>query len=421
MSILENIILGRGPQKNIFIDYKTERKKIQEILLKFGMKVALDTPIGHLSVGERQKIEIIKSLYLGAKILILDEPTAVLTPQESIELFSIITNLKKDKKSIIFISHKLKEVISVGDRITVMRKGKVVSQFIKGEVNETQIAQAMIGKQTVQPFYGAHKRKPGRTVLTVKNLWFFNDEGIPKIRNLSLELKEGEILGIGGVEGNGQSELTNLLLGTIPPIAGAIYFNDRDITKMSIRERRDLGIGNIPEDRMTEGLAIEADLEENIICGAEGKPSISHSMVLLDKKISSYSQNLIHEFDIRGVSPSLPIKSLSGGNLQKIVLAREISRGPKVLISSQATRGLDIGATNFVRNQLMIQKQNGVGIIMVTADLDELISLSDRIIIMYEGKCNGEITNVSTITEAQIGLMMGGINDSNGELKHGNQ
>jgi simple sugar transport system ATP-binding protein len=412
MSILENIILGRGPQKKVFIDYKTESVKIKELLYKFGMKTPLGTPIGLLSVGERQKIEIIKSLYLGARLLILDEPTAVLTPQETDGLFTIIQNLKKENKSIIFISHKLKEVVAIGDRITVMRKGQIVALFKKGEVNETDIAEAMIGKQNLKQIGGLKNSNIGRTVLEVKNMWYFNDEGIPKLKNFSIEVKQGEILGIGGVEGNGQTELTNLLIGTLQPVNGSIILDGNDITSTSIRKRRDLGMGYIPEDRMTEGLALDADIEDNLICGAENKHPFNHYMILLKGEITSYAHQLINKFDIRGVNKGQPIKSLSGGNLQKIVLARELSRSPKILIASQVTRGLDIGATIFVHNHLIEQKSNGIGIIMVSADLDELISLSDRIIIMYEGASNGEITDVSRITEAQIGLMMGGISHS---------
>lgn len=421
MSILENIILGRGPQKKLFIDYKTESGKIRETLLKFGMKTSLETPIGSLSVGERQKIEIIKSLYLGAKLLILDEPTAVLTPQETDELFSIIQNLKEEHKSIIFISHKLKEVIAIADKITVMRKGKVVARFNKGDVNENDIAQAMIDKQDIQQISNLQESKIGKTILEVQNMWFFNDEGIPKLKNFSLDVKQGEILGIGGVEGNGQTELTNLLIGTLQPVSGRIILNGSDITSNSIRERRDLGIGYIPDDRMTEGLALEATIEDNLICGAEYQQFFNHCMVLKNKEITSYTQQLIEKFDIRGVSTGNPIKSLSGGNLQKAVLARELSRSPKILIASQVTRGLDIGATTFVRKHLIKQKRNGIGIILVSADLEELISLSDRIIVMYEGTCTGEITEVSQVTEAQIGLMMGGIKYSGGALNNANR
>ena len=418
MSILENIILGKGPQKRVFIDYKEERKKIRELLLKFRMKTPLDKPIGQLSVGERQKIEIIKSLYLGAKVLILDEPTAVLTPQETDELFSTIQSLTREKKSIIFISHKLKEVLKLGDRITVMRKGEVVAQFNRGDVDETKIAQAMIGKQKIEKLHSRQSTKKGKKILSVQNLWFFDNDGIPKVKGFSMDLFQGEILGIGGVEGNGQTELTNLLIGTLKPALGTININGKNISQYSIRERRNFGIAYIPEDRMTEGLALDAKIEENIICGAEYKPIFSRNMVLMSKQINDYTQELVNKFDIRGVNTEQPIKSLSGGNLQKAVLARELSRSPKIMIASQVTRGLDIGATTFVRNQLIEQKRNDIGIILITADLDELISLSDRIIIMYEGVCSGEITDVSKVTETQIGLLMGGIKHSDGVNKN---
>lgn len=422
MTILENIILGHAPRKANFIDYKTARKTIKELLQRLGMTVSPDVLISTLSVGERQKIEIIKALYYGAKILILDEPTAVLTPQESNELFLILEELKKENKSIIYISHKLKEVITVADRITVMRKGRVVSRFKKGEVKEVDIARAMIGKQDVQIVQNTKDSVIGQAVLQASGLWYFNQEGLPKLRNFSFEVRQGEILGIGGVEGNGQSELISLLMGTLMPSSGKIVLQGIDITCSNIRTKRDLGLGYIPEDRMTVGLALEAKVDENLICGAETRPPFSRYAFLLKKPIEAYMQKMVDDFDIRGITKEKPVKSLSGGNMQKIVLAREIGRTPKVLIASQPTRGLDIGAINFVRNHLLEQRKNGTAVILVSADLEELMTLSDRLIIMYEGECSGEITDVTSVTEEDIGLLMGGITKAQSEvLPHADQ
>lgn len=410
MTITENIILGHAPIKGVFIDYKAARKKVSELLNRFGMKISPDALIKNLCVGEKQKIEIIKALYFGANILILDEPTAVLTPQESNELFEIIKELKKDGKSIVFISHKLREVITVADKISVMQKGRMVAHFSRGEANENDIAKAMIGKQDFKLIKNPHNVEIGKEICKVKNLWYFNDDGVAKLRDFSCDVKAGEILGIGGVEGNGQTELINALIGMINPSGGEIYLDGVNITDLSIKERRDLGIGYISEDRMTTGLAIDANMDENVVCGMEDSPEYSSFGFLNKRAIDRKCEQLIDDFDIRGISKKNPVKQLSGGNMQKIVLAREISRNPKFLITAQPTRGLDIGAINFVRNHLLEQKKRGTAILLVSADLEELMSLSDRMIIMYEGRSSGEVTDIKSITEEEIGLMMGGIN-----------
>uniref|UniRef100_UPI003AEF4C32 ABC transporter ATP-binding protein n=3 Tax=Oscillospiraceae TaxID=216572 RepID=UPI003AEF4C32 len=267
MSITENIILGHAPTRADFIDYRAAKEKIRGLLARFGMqKISPDTPIGNLCVGERQKIEIIKALYLGARVLILDEPTAVLTPQESDELFSVIDELKKDGTSIVFISHKLREVIRVADRITVMRKGRVVAHFKRGEASETDVARAMIGKQDVQLIQNSERGEVGEPVCVCKNLWYIDGNGIPRIRDLTFAVRRGEILGVGGVEGNGQTELINLLIGMFRLSGGSILLDGEDVTRLPIRQRRAKGVGYISEDRMTTGLALQANADENLIC-----------------------------------------------------------------------------------------------------------------------------------------------------------
>ena len=410
MSITENIILGHAPTRADFIDYRAAKEKIRGLLARFGMqKISPDTPIGNLCVGERQKIEIIKALYLGARVLILDEPTAVLTPQESDELFSVIDELKKDGTSIVFISHKLREVIRVADRITVMRKGRVVAHFKRGEASETDVARAMIGKQDVQLIQNSEP------VCVCKNLWYIDGSGIPRIRDLTFAVRRGEILGVGGVEGNGQTELINLLIGMFRLSGGSILLDGEDVTRLPIRQRRAKGVGYISEDRMTTGLALQANADENLICGVAGQPPFSRRGILRGRAIAENTAEMVRKFDIRGLTQDKPVRSLSGGNMQKIVLAREISRNPKLLIAAQPTRGLDIGAINFVREHLLEQKRRGTAILLVSADLEELMSLSDRMIILYEGRCSGEVTDIPSATEAEIGLMMGGITSSERE------
>ena len=344
-------------------------------------------------------------------MLILDEPTAVLTPQETTELFRIIEELKGEGKSIIFISHKLREVVQVGDRITVIRAGQVVAQMARG-VQENDIARAMIHRQDTELIKNDRTGEIGECVCKAEHLWYFDDLSVPRLKDFSMEVHAGEILGIGGVEGNGQTELINLLVGMYRASHGTITFCGEDITKTDIETRRNKGVSYISEDRMNTGLCLSAKLGENLICGREGTARFSRRSVLQSKEIEQYSEELKAGFDIRGVSEDNSIRGMSGGNLQKIVLAREISRGPKLLIAAQPTRGLDIGAINFVRSTLLEEKKKGAAILLVSADLEELMSLSDRMLILCGGKCSGEVTDVAAATEEEIGLLMGGITHS---------
>ena len=411
MSILENIILGNAPGKHGRVNYAAAEKKVGAYLQRFKMHVSPRAPLGSLSVGERQRIEIIKTLYFDARILILDEPTAVLTPQESEELFQIIDDLKQEGRSIVFISHKLREVVTVGDRITVMRKGRVVQAgWKRGDATEADIARAMIGKQDVQLIQNPRDTQAGPVTLEARNLWYFDEMGIPKLRDLSLQVHSGEILGIGGVEGNGQTELINTLIGLLQPSHGEILVQGKDLTQATVAQRREAGVGFVSEDRMTVGLVLDGTMEDNVIAGNEYDPKFSKGILLNRQKITSYCKELTQRYDIRGLAPGKTVKMLSGGNMQKIVLAREIERKPKALIAAQPTRGLDIGAINAVRQLLLEQRAAGTAVLLVSADLEELTSLSDRLIIFYEGSISGEIKDVANATEEEIGLMMGGAN-----------
>lgn len=409
MSILENIILGNAPARWGIVDYEAARKTVEDYLLRFHMKVNPNAALKTLSVGERQKVEIIKALYFDAKILILDEPTAVLTPQESEELFRIIDMLKKEKRSIIFISHKLREVITVGDRITVMSKGRVVKRdWLRGQASESDVARAMIGRKNVQLIHNSREENAGNTVLKVNKIWYFDKSGVAKLRDLSFHVRKGEILGIGGVEGNGQSEIMHMLMGILKPSSGQIVIDGEDLTKATVLAHRLAGMGFVSDDRMTEGLVLDGTIEDNVIAGNEYAGDFSRGILLNRESIRNYCRNLIREYNIKGLTPGKYVKMLSGGNMQKIVLAREIERKPKVLIAAQPTRGLDIGAINFVRELLLRQRKEGTAVILISADLEELISLSDRMIILFEGSVSGEITDVPAVTEEEIGLLMGG-------------
>ena len=414
MSVLENIILGHAPRKKLkgIIDYRQARRRIEGLLSEMGMKLNPDTLVQRLSVGERQKVEIIKALYIGARILMFDEPTAVLTPQETGDLFKIINKLKAEGKAIAYISHKLNEVIEIADMATVMRRGKVVD-FMRpddGGMTRHRLATSMVGRDDFEMVVSEKTTSSQEPVLKIRNLW----AGDPhtqalKIKDISLEVKRGEILGIGGVEGNGQQELIQLILGTQKSMHGDIELNGVDISDIGIHARREAGLGYISEDRMITGVSQEANVQENIIAGKECDKTFSWKGLLNFKTINQTAQSMIENFDIRGGQLNTPVRSLSVGNLQKVILAREISRNPKLLIAAHPTRGLDIGAINFVREQLIEQKARSSGVLLVTADLEELLALSDRILVMYEGEISGEITNVTEDCIQEIGLLMGGV------------
>jgi len=413
LSVLENIILNNIPDNFGFIDFKNARRKCQEYIKSFGLKCSLSSKISGLSVGERQKIEIIKTLYIGARILILDEPTAVLTPQESKELFKNINLLKSQGKSIIFISHKLREVMEVADRITVLKKGKVTGSFSNGEVDETDLARAMVGRQDVDLLQNSANHVSNKTVLKASKIWFIDKDGIEKIKNLNFSLHEGEILGIGGVEGNGQKELQEILVGRYSPDFGRIELGGQDITKFSVAQRRSSGIAMIPEDRMTLGLSINSNIQDNLLAGRHENEEFVKRGIIKRKHLDEVSKRAIEHFDIRGANLEDHVSQLSGGNLQKVILARELSINPKVLIASQPTRGLDIGAINTVRSFLLQEREKGCGILLISADLEELMSMSNRILILFEGNFSGEIfrdqIRRGIISEEDIGLMMGGV------------
>lgn len=410
LSITENITLGNSNSTPV-IPYKAIEKKISELLKRFKMKADPSAPIRTLSVGERQKIEIIKALYFNARILILDEPTAVLTPQESEELFDIIDDLKREGRAVVFISHKLREVVRVGDRISVMRHGEMVqSNWKRGDVDENDIASAMIGQKNVKLIQSEHRSSGNEEeALNVKELWYIDERGIPKIKDLSFHVNKGEILGIGGIEGNGQTELIQLLIGILKPAHGSIVLNGKNLTNATVAQFRKAGMGFISDDRMTTGLVLDGTIEDNIIPGREYDPQFSKSFLLNKKNIGKYAEEMTQKYEIHGITPGKHVGALSGGNMQKIIIAREMDTQPAALIAAQPTRGLDIGAINFVRTQLLKAKAAGTAVILVSADLEELMSLSDRMIILYEGNISGEVTDVVNVTESEIGLMMGGV------------
>ncbi len=407
MTVLENIILGFEPLKSFNrLDFKKASKVINEYVDTYGLDIQLNKKVKDISVGEAQRVEIIKTLYRGADILILDEPTAVLTPQETLKLFQILENLKNDNKSIVFISHKLNEVMEISDRITVMRHGKYIDTVNKADTNEMELAKMMVGRDV---FLNIPRVKPevGKVILSVEDVYIPGEREISKIRGLSFDLHEGEILGIAGVDGNGQAELIEAITGLRKVEKGKISLNGKDISNKKVKEIRKLGISHIPEDRNKRGLNRRLAIKENLIGLKYNTKTISDGILLDSNKTINFSKSLIEKYDIRPTDPNASTEFLSGGNAQKIVVAREVDEGKPVLIASQPTRGVDIGAIEFIRSQINNEKKKGTAVLLVSADLQEILSLSNRIAVMFEGSITG-IVDRSEASEENIGMLMAG-------------
>jgi len=406
-SVGENVMLGREPvAAGAFYDHARARKDIEALTRRYGLALDPDARTGDLPVGLQQRVEIVKVLYRGANILILDEPTGVLTPQETAELFGVLRDLVKSGKTIIFISHKLREVLEISDRITVMRRGKVVGHLTTKETNEQEIATMMVGRSVLLRV-DKKPAKPGPVTFKVENLTAASDRGVQALRGVSFELRQGEILGIAGVEGNGQSELVEVLAGTRRATGGRVLLGDRDVTAADASEEREAGVGHIPEDRRGAGLVLQFSIAENLVLGRTRSTTFAWRHVLLRLgAILQWAVRLVKEFDIRTPSVDARAGALSGGNQQKIIVAREMATRPKVLLASQPTRGVDIGAIEFIHRRLVAQRDEGMAILLVSAELEEIISLSDRIAVLYEG----QIVSIepANTPEERLGLLMTG-------------
>jgi len=403
----ENIMLGREPvAAGGLYDQAKARREIAELTRRYGLALDADARTGDLPVGLQQRAEIVKVLYRGANILILDEPTGVLTPQESKELFVVLRDLVKGGKTIIFISHKLKEVLDISDRITVMRRGRVVGHLITKDSNEQEIATAMVGRDVLLRV-DKKPAQPRDVTFRVENLTASSDRGVPALKGISFELRQGEILGIAGVEGNGQSELVEVLAGTRRATGGKVWLGETDVTTFDARTERESGIAHIPEDRRGAGLVLNFSIAENMILGRERDSPFSwrHIVLVLDA-IRAWATRLVKEFDIRTPSIDVPARALSGGNQQKIIVAREMASQPRVLLASQPTRGVDIGAIEFIHRRIVAERDGGAAVLLVSAELDEIRSLSDRIAVLYEG----QIVSIEPgdAPEERLGLLMTG-------------
>lgn len=413
LTVLENIILGFEPKKGLTIDFDAARKTVQHYIDQYGMDIQLNKKINQISVGEAQRVEIIKILTRGANMIILDEPTAVLTPQETRRLFEILENLKKDGKSLVFISHKLNEVMEISDRISVMRQGSYIGTVNKKDTSPNELAKMMIGREV---FLNIEKKQAqtGNTVLDIKDVWISGEKEISKIRGVSLEVKEGEIVGIAGIDGNGQSELIEAIAGLRKVEKGQVILGGKDITNLSPRKIRENGLTHIPEDRNTRGLNRNMTIKENLMAVQIDKEPFSKGNIVHQEDALENAKVLSEKFDIRPRDPEISTSSLSGGNAQKVVVAREVSIGGKLLVASQPTRGVDIGAIESIRRILQEVKMKGLGVLLISADLEEILSLSDRIVVMHEGKITGRM-KAEEATEDNLGLLMMGGTKEEGE------
>jgi general nucleoside transport system ATP-binding protein len=407
MTVAENIVLGTEPVRaGLLLDERAAARRVQELAKSFNFEIDPDARIDSITVGQQQRIEIMKALYRNASILILDEPTAVLTPQEASDLFEILRTLKREGISIIFISHKLNEVLEIADRITVLRRGKKVETVPREGATEESLARAMVGREVLLRVEKP-PAQPGDVLLDVKELRVVDDRGIEKVRDLSLSVRAGEIVGIAGVDGNGQTELIDAIAGLRKVESGLVEVAGRPLANASAREMFDAGLGHIPEDRQRRGLVLEFSIAENVALHDYAKPPDAKWGWLFPNRLVERARALIREFDVRGGGPLTRAGALSGGNQQKVVAGREIARDPKVLIAAQPTRGLDVGAIEFLHRRLVEERDEGRAILLVSLELDEILSLSDRILVIYEGEIVGE--HGTDVSEEEIGLeMLGG-------------
>ena len=413
LTVLENIILGFEPKKGLTIDFDKARKEVKKYIEQYHMDVQLDKKVSQISVGEAQRVEIIKTLMRGADIIILDEPTAVLTPQEAERLFEILNNLKQDGKSLVFISHKLNEVMAISDRISVMRQGQYMGTVNKEETSPLDLTKRMIGREVFLNIDKAYS-EAGDTILEVQDVWIPSQKETSKIRGMSLHVKAGEIVGVAGIDGNGQSELVEAITGLRKVEKGKILLCGKDITNQSPRKVRESGLSHIPEDRNTRGLNRAMTIEENLIAVRLDQPPFTKGIMMNKSGQDTYAKEMVEQFDIRPADYSLPTSSLSGGNAQKLILARETASKPDVILASYPVRGLDIKATESIHKILVNEKNRGAGVLLVSEDFDEIFQLCDRVAVMYEGKFMG-IVPISRVNLETIGLAMSGAARMDGE------
>lgn len=404
-TVSQNIILNRETKRGLSIDFQQAVTDTEQLSKEYGLFVNPTAKVADIPVGMRQRVEILKALYRGAEILILDEPTAVLTPSETQDLFKAIRNLVDGGKTVVFITHKLKEVVEISDRVTVMRDSKKIGTVNTGETDERELARMMVGREVFM-VVDRPKVEHGASVLQVKNLTYADGSGQQLLDDISFNVYENEILGIAGVEGNGQTELAEVLTGLRPPTTGEAFISDHSILGHGPREVRERQVAHIPEDRLTNGVAVQSSIEDNLIIDRYYREPFTKNGLLNTNEITANSNRLIEEFNIIAPDGKIPVGSLSGGNMQKVIVARELSSSPKLLIAAQPTRGVDIGAIEFIHQELVNQRTNGLAILLISADLQEVMKLSDRIMVMYDGEVVGIFPNDETLTEEKLGYYM---------------
>jgi simple sugar transport system ATP-binding protein len=403
MTVAENLVLGAEPRKNGLLDLAGARRRTRELSEKYGLKVDPDAHVSDVSVGQQQRIEILRALDRGARILVLDEPTAVLTAQETAELAEVLRTLRDAGTSIVFITHKLHEVLEIADRVTVLRRGKTIGTIDTAGADDASLARMMVGRDVVLRVE-KEPGKPGEPLLVLDDVHAVDDRGLPAVDGVSLEVRAGEIVAVAGIDGNGQSELIDLISGLRPCTGGHVRLSGKDITNCSPRAARQAGIGHIAEDRQHRGLVLDFNLSENLslMDYREG----ARFGLLKPRRMLDAAARLLREFDVRGGTPATPARALSGGNQQKVVIAREISGNPDALIAAQPTRGLDVGAIEFVHRRLLAERDAGRAILLFSLELDEVRALADRIVVLYDGRIVGELP--PTASDEELGLLMTG-------------
>ena len=406
LTVAQNVALGLRSSREPLLDLNKVTARITELSDAYGIKVEPQAYIWQLSVGEQQRVEIMKALYRGASVIILDEPTAVLIPQEVNDLFVTLRRMAKEGHALVFISHKLHEVMAISDRVSVLRDGTMIGTRKTADVTRSELVKMMVGRdlKEIEP----RPLKPGPVSLSIQDLHVIGDRGSEALRGVNLEIHAGEIVGLAGVSGNGQRELAESLAGIRKIDSGKVMLGEKEITSISVNQRVEAGLAFIPEERMRDGAIREFSVEENIYLHDHAFPPYTHGIFLDFNQMAAHAEDLVREFTVKTPSLDTPLKNLSGGNIQKLIMARELSRHPEVLIAAQPTRGVDIGATEYIHQRLLAQRETGTAILLISEDLDETRALSDRIAVMYEGQLIGIVDRGQASVE-QIGLMMAGI------------
>jgi simple sugar transport system ATP-binding protein len=407
LTVAENVALGTRSTRRPLTDLNLVSRRIAELSETYGLRVDPQALVWQLSVGERQRVEIIKALYRDVSLLILDEPTAVLTPQEVDDLFAVLRRMVEDGRGLVFISHKIREVLELSDRITVLRSGRKVGTVLPSEVTRSSLAEMMVGHAlpSQEPLVG---NGGGDARLVARQLTVKGDRGVDAVRDLGLEVRGGEIVGIAGVSGNGQRELAEAIAGLRPAVGGSIEIEGSELVGLRPAEVRKAGLGFVPEERMRDGVVPAFTVAENLLLIDNAAPRFSRWGFLRARAIKRHSEKLVSEFDVKTPSLDTPVRTLSGGNIQKLILARELSASPRVLLAAQPTRGVDVGAAHYIHERLMEQRDAGTAILIISEDLDEVLSLSDRVLVMFEGEIIAEAKPRESTREA-LGLMMAGV------------